>query len=91
MLGALPLKTLSRIYGAFNEYTLPNWFRVPGFKFYGFLFGVNFDEVEKPLESYISLADFFMRKLKPGSRHPDDSLLVCLYTHFYRLYADYGF
>jgi len=76
VMGALPLRTLSRIYGALNEYTLPNWFRVPGFKLYGWIFGVNFDEVERPLESYTSLSDFFMRKLKPGSRVADNSPLI---------------
>lgn len=85
MIGALPLKTLSRIYGRFNEYTLPHWFRVPGFKFYGWLFGVNFDEVEKPLEEYTSLSDFFMRHLKEGSRSPADALLVRLLLAFPQL------
>lgn len=76
VMGALPLRTLSRIYGALNEYTLPTWFRTPGYKLYGWIFGVNFDEVERPLESYTSLSDFFMRKLKPGVRVADDSPLV---------------
>ena len=76
VIGALPLRTLSRIYGALNEYTLPVWFRVPGYKLYGYIFGVNFDEVENDLESYTSLSDFFLRRLKEGSRTPDDALLV---------------
>lgn len=76
VIGALPLRTLSRIYGALNEYTLPVWFRVPGFKLYGFIFGVNFDEVENDLQSYTSLSDFFMRRLKPGSRTPEEAPLV---------------
>jgi phosphatidylserine decarboxylase len=78
VIGALPLKSLSRIYGSLNDWTLPTWFRVPGFKLYGFLFGVNFAEVPEPLESYKSLGDFFYRSLKPGLRHADDALLVGL-------------
>lgn len=81
VIGALPLKTLSRIYGALNEYTLPVWFRVPGYKLYGYIFGVNFDEVENDLQSYTSLSDFFMRRLKPGSREPEEAPFVsCLWA-----------
>jgi phosphatidylserine decarboxylase len=80
VIGALPLKTLSRIYGAFNDWTLPSWFRVPGYKLYGYIFGVDFSEVPEPLENYPSLSAFFMRSMKPGCRTPEDALLVWLET-----------
>lgn len=78
MIGALPLRTISRIYGALNAYTLPVWFRVPGYKLYSWIFGVNLDECETDnLTTYRSLSEFFMRKLKPGVRPiHDDFLLV---------------
>lgn len=78
VIGALPLRTISRIYGALNAYTLPVWFRVPGYKLYSWIFGVNLDECETDdLTVYRSLSEFFMRKLKPGVRPiHDDFLLV---------------
>lgn len=52
-----------------NEYTLPVWFRVPGYKFYSWIFGVNLDEMEPAdLKHYRSLSEFFLRRLKPGVR-----------------------
>jgi len=45
---------------------------VPGFKLYGWAFGVNFDEVSEPdLHTYKNLAQFFYRTLKPGVRPID--------------------
>ncbi|KEI42628.1 uncharacterized protein L969DRAFT_84502 [Mixia osmundae IAM 14324] len=77
VLGALPLRTISRIYGALNSYTLPEWFRVPGYKLYGYIFGVNFDECEvDDLKHYRSLSEFFMRRLKPGARVAEDGVLI---------------
>lgn len=78
VIGALPLRTISRIYGMLNEYTLPVWFRVPGYKFYSWVFGVNLDEMEPAdLKHYRSLSEFFLRRLKPGVRPiADDYQLV---------------
>lgn len=77
VIGALPLRTLSRIYGSLNEYTLPVWFRVPGFKLYAWIFGVNLEEAEiTDLKQYRSLSEFFMRRLKDGARPVDDYALV---------------
>jgi phosphatidylserine decarboxylase len=36
----LPLKRVSRIWGWFNELTIPYYLRVPGFKLYSWIFGV---------------------------------------------------
>lgn len=74
----LPLKAMSRLWGRFNDITLPVWMREPGFKLYSYVFGVNLDEVaEDDLTKYANLGEFFFRELKPGSRPIDpDSVLV---------------
>ena len=70
VIGALPLRTISRMWGAFNSVELPVWFRVPGYKLYSFIFGVNLDECDPPdLKEYRSLSEFFMRKLSPACDH----------------------
>ncbi|KAF2204006.1 phosphatidylserine decarboxylase [Delitschia confertaspora ATCC 74209] len=68
----LPLKALSRLWGRFNEITIPYYLRVPGFKLYSLIFGVNLSEVaEEDLHVYPNLAAFFYRTLKPGARPID--------------------
>ncbi|KAJ5901664.1 Phosphatidylserine decarboxylase-like protein [Penicillium taxi] len=79
LLSTLPLKAMSRWWGRFNEIELPYYFRVPGFKLYSWVFGVNLSEVAEPdLHTYPNLAAFFYRKLKPGVRplDPDPRALV---------------
>src|ERR1700742_576430 len=76
IMSTLPLKFLSRLWGKFNELDIPYYLRVPGFKLYGYIFGVNFDEISEPdLHTYRNLAEFFYRTLKPGVRplnpHPN--------------------
>jgi phosphatidylserine decarboxylase len=72
VMSTLPLKALSRVWGRFNELTIPYYLRVPGFKLYSFIFGVNLDEVSEPdLHVYPNLAAFFYRTLKPGVRPID--------------------
>ena len=39
-MSTLPLKAISRVWGKFNELTIPYYLRVPGFKLYGWIFGV---------------------------------------------------
>lgn len=71
-MSTLPLKAMSRLWGRFNEIELPYYFRVPGFKLYSWIFGVNLSEVAEPdLHTYPNLAAFFYRKLKPGMRPLD--------------------
>jgi len=71
-MSTLPLKAISRVWGRFNELTIPYYLRVPGFRLYGWIFGVNFDEVAEPdLHVYPNLASFFYRQLKPGVRPLD--------------------
>lgn len=72
IMSTLPLKAISRLWGRFNELTIPYYLRVPGFKLYGWIFGVNFSEVAEPdLHTYPNLASFFYRQLKPGVRPLD--------------------
>lgn len=69
----LPLKAMSRLWGKFNDITLPVWMREPGFKLYSYVFGVNLDEVaEQDLRNYANLGEFFYRELKPGVRPIDE-------------------
>ncbi|KAJ5682803.1 hypothetical protein N7462_005968 [Penicillium macrosclerotiorum] len=79
IMSTLPLKAISRLWGRFNEIELPYYFRVPGFKLYSWVFGVNLHEVAEPdLHTYPNLAAFFYRKLKPGVRplDPDPRALL---------------
>ncbi|KAK3115389.1 phosphatidylserine decarboxylase 1 [Teratosphaeriaceae sp. CCFEE 6253] len=79
IMSTIPLKALSRYWGWFNSLDIPSPLRVPGFKLYGWAFGVNFDEVAEPdLRVYRNLAEFFYRTLKPGVRpiDPDPTALV---------------
>ncbi|KAF1986315.1 phosphatidylserine decarboxylase [Aulographum hederae CBS 113979] len=72
VMSTLPLKAISRLWGRFNEIPIPYYFRVPGFKLYSFIFGVNLSEVSEPdLHVYPNLAAFFYRTLKPGVRPLD--------------------
>ena len=72
IMSTLPLKAISRIWGRFNELEIPYYLRVPGFKLYSWIFGVNLSEVSEPdLHTYPNLASFFYRTLKPGVRPLD--------------------
>ncbi|KAF4535584.1 Phosphatidylserine decarboxylase [Lasiodiplodia theobromae] len=72
VMSTLPLKALSRLWGRFNELDIPYYLRVPGFRLYSFIFGVNLDEMEEQdLHKYPNLAKFFYRALKPGVRPID--------------------
>ena len=71
-MSTLPLKAVSRLWGRFNEIPIPYYLRVPGFKLYALIFGVNLDEVAEPdLRTYPNLAAFFYRTLRPGARPLD--------------------
>ncbi|KAI5458419.1 phosphatidylserine decarboxylase-domain-containing protein [Mariannaea sp. PMI_226] len=79
VMSTLPLKAISRLWGRFNELTIPYYLRVPGFKLYSYVFGVNLDEVAEPdLHVYPNLASFFYRKLKAGARPLDPHSLTLL-------------
>ncbi|KAI8143031.1 phosphatidylserine decarboxylase-domain-containing protein [Fennellomyces sp. T-0311] len=66
---ALPLRSISRLWGAFNSLTIPEPLRPAGFKLYSWIFGCNLDEMKNPnLYAYKNLAEFFYRELKEGAR-----------------------
>ncbi|KAG9310427.1 phosphatidylserine decarboxylase-domain-containing protein [Chiua virens] len=69
VIGALPLRNLSRVWGYLNSFELPLWFRPYGFRFYATI-------EPSDLTKYASLGDFFYRKLKPGARPVDSAVLV---------------
>lgn len=78
VLGALPLRNMSRVWGYLNSLELPIWFRPTGFKLYSWIFGCNLDEIEPvDLTAYPSLGEFFYRRLKPGVRPIAEAALVC--------------
>ncbi|ORY35723.1 phosphatidylserine decarboxylase-domain-containing protein [Naematelia encephala] len=69
VLGALPLRSLSQLWGYLNGLVLPVWFRPFGFRLYARIFGCNLDEcVPEDLTQYESLGEFFYRELKAGAR-----------------------
>ncbi|KZO99774.1 phosphatidylserine decarboxylase [Calocera viscosa TUFC12733] len=89
VLGALPLRQLSRLWGLFNSLELPVWFRPYGYRFYAFLFGANLAEIDpSDLKEYKSMGEFFYRRLREGARpiaeeelvSPADGVIVHLGT-----------
>ncbi|KAF8972461.1 phosphatidylserine decarboxylase 1 [Flammula alnicola] len=77
VIGALPLRNMSRLWGYVNSLELPVWFRPYGFRIYALAFGCNLDEIEpSDLREYPSLGAFFYRKLKDGARPVDQACLV---------------
>lgn len=53
------------------------WLRVPGYKLYSWVFGVNLSECDpQDLREYRSMSEFFMRRLKDGVRPIDAAQLV---------------
>ena len=77
----LPLRLVSRMWGKMNAVVLPEWAREKVYTTYGKMFGCLMDEVEKPLNEYANLGEFFTRNLKPGSRE------VCLQKPFFVLFC----
>ncbi|KAK0511820.1 hypothetical protein JMJ35_005670 [Cladonia borealis] len=79
VMSTLPLKAISRLWGRFNELEIPYFLRVPGFKLYSWIFGVNLSEISEPdLHQYKNLASFFYRNLKPGVRPIDSNASALL-------------
>ncbi|CUA78175.1 phosphatidylserine decarboxylase [Rhizoctonia solani] len=77
VLAALPLRSLSRLWGALNTLELPVWMRPAGFKLYARIFGCNLDELKEPdLTKYASLGEFFYRELADGVRPIANAALV---------------
>lgn len=77
VLETLPLRSISRVWGRFNEIELPVFMRIPGYKLYSWIFGCNLDEMkEKDLTKFRNLAEFFYRELDDGLRPVDPDALI---------------
>ena len=65
----LPARAISRAWGRVASARVPERLRSPLYGLYGSMYGVNYDEMERPmLRDYESLQDFFTRALRPGVR-----------------------
>lgn len=76
MLQGLPRKSLSRLVGRFSQLQLPDPFRIWQLQIFARLYGINTEEAEFPLSSYLNLREFFTRRLKPGTRPISPALVV---------------
>lgn len=66
---AIPTNFISRCWGNINSTEIhPELLRPFFYNIYGWLYSVNMEEIDKPLEEYKSFQDFFSRKLKPSVR-----------------------
>lgn len=77
VLETLPLRSISRVWGRFNEIELPSFMRIPGYNLYSWIFGCDLSEMkEKDLTKYRNLAEFFYRELEDGIRPVDHSAIM---------------
>lgn len=67
----LPKNLISRAAGRIAEVSLPGPIRRAQIRAFGLTFGVRFEEVRDPIESFSSVQDFFVRALKEGVRPID--------------------
>lgn len=74
----LPLRSISRFWGTLTSVELPMWLRPSVYKGWARAFHSNLEEVALPLEEYASLREFFVRRLKEGTRpiDPDPCCLI---------------
>lgn len=61
----------SRCVGWLADRHLPRPLRAPAWRLFARAVGADLAEVERPLATYPSLTDFFVRHLAPGTRPPD--------------------
>lgn len=69
----LPLQILSRLVGWLAGRSLPSSALQPAIRWYIGHYGVNMEEADIPPGGYRTLAEFFVRPLKPGARPVDPS------------------
>jgi phosphatidylserine decarboxylase len=69
----LPRNFMSRVAGHVARVSLPGPLRRAQLRSFGKTFGVNFDEVKEPLDSFRNVQDFFIRELKEGARPIDEA------------------
>lgn len=68
----LPWRSISRLWGYFNQIPLPVFIRRPLYIWYSRIFGCNLDEIaNKNLYEYRNLSEFFRRQLMPSLRPID--------------------
>lgn len=74
----LPLRAISRCWGILSGMEFPIWLRPHVYKAWARAFHSNLEEASLPLEEYASLRDFFVRRLKEGTRpiDPDPHSLI---------------
>jgi phosphatidylserine decarboxylase len=70
-LKVLPQHWMSAAAGVVAGLTTPRPLRGAAYRAFGGVFGVDFDEVKEPLDSFSSLNAFFVRELKDGVRPVD--------------------
>lgn len=83
ILPQIPKKWISHALGAAAHRQPPSWINKKLIQAFASFYQIDLSEVEKPLNEYASLGEFFTRKLKPGMRpiegeriHPCDSLII---------------
>lgn len=77
----LPKRVLSRGVGRLMHWQGPRWWARLTVRAFARFYKINLEEAEKDYTAYVSIGDFFVRKLKPGLRpvgetwavHPADS------------------
>lgn len=78
---SLPLRITSRLWGGLANLELPVSFRSPVYSYYSKIFKANLDEIDASLTEFSSLAEFFVRPLKPNARViAADANIVNFYT-----------
>lgn len=56
------------MWGIFTGIKFPSWIMQRVLKLYSWVYGCNLDEMSEPLESYMTIQDFFVRRLKEDAR-----------------------
>lgn len=79
----LPKKWMSHFVGKLAHLSLPSQLNQPLIKAFAQHYNIDLSEIEKPIEDYQTLGEFFSRRLKPGARpifgeviHPCDGVLI---------------
>jgi len=67
----LPKAAISRMVGRLADVDLPGFLRKPIYGTFASITGINRKEIELPLKAYPNLNQFFVRRLKEGSRPVD--------------------
>jgi phosphatidylserine decarboxylase len=79
LLGRLPQGAMSRSFGRLADLPLPAGLRRPLLGAFARAVGADLAEIEHPLEEYSTLNEFFVRRLRSGTRSwpRDDRVLAC--------------